>query len=103
MIGSHRLQLGGFSLLQRALLDLNRVGLQLGFGFSLLARDLLVRDVIEQGLILADLARKALVALGLTGLTLQAVGLRVDLLENVLEAIEVFLGTLEAQFRLMTA
>ncbi len=93
---SLRLKLG-------ALLDLAREAFELRLGLSQRLRGLPMIDQSAQRLGASDGAGEVAIARRLPRLPLEALGLRVELLQNVVEARQIVGGGLEAQFGLVAA
>ncbi len=98
-----RLQPRGFRLRGGALGDVAHVGFQPPLGIRQSRRGVAMADQREQRLVLPDLPRQIAVARRLPRLFFQAVDLRVDLLQDVLEAVQIVLRRFEPQLRLVPA
>ena len=101
--GGDRLQPRRFRLGAGAFGDFAHVGLEPAFGVGALPLAIAPGDQPRQRLVAADVVRQVAVAMRLARLALEAVDLRVDLLEDVLDAHQIVLGPLEPQLGLVAA
>ena len=102
--GRHRLRAWRFRLAGACARRRRRSGPRCAFCASRVGRlDLAPGDQLRQRLVAADFGAEAPVALALPRLPAQAFDLRIDLLQDVLDAGEVFLGRLQPKLRLVAA
>ncbi|MGH7186756.1 MAG: hypothetical protein ACREIB_10840, partial [Pseudomonadota bacterium] len=98
-----RLPPGSFGLSPGSFRDVPQIGFEFGFGRSKHARRLALADQGKQGFVAPDLAREATVACRLARLPLEALGLGIDLPQNIVEANEIVRRRLETQLGFVAA
>ncbi len=101
--GGDRLQPRRFGLGARALGDFAHVGFEAALGLGALRLALAPGDQPRQRLVAADVLRQIAIAMRLARLALEAVDLRVDLLEDVVDPEQIVLGPLQPQLGLVAA
>ena len=97
--GGDRLQPRRFGLGARALGDVAHVGVEPALGLDAMRLALAPGDQPRQRLVAADVLRQIAIAVRLARLALEAVDLRVDLLEDVVDPQQIVLCPLEPQSR----